>query len=267
LRGVPQSSLIEAAGREEDKKHMEGKTTLDSAKGKAVIDNLLQTLPPEEAAKLKAALNDPKHAGHVHIDENQNVFIGDAADKAVEMRKGKAGVKKITPIDMKRIKALQERVRRWMNANPGKTETEAMQAIQQEDYDRMPVEKKLLRLENIIRGFMGQVGEDIMTLQQNQYSVSDAFDINYRAVAKMLVKLGLPVEEHAKFMKEAQDEVVAERKAAIEKHIEEEKKKMEAQAAVIEKAKMEAEAKESGKPSTESKGAELPKDATIFGGS
>lgn len=257
---VPEG-LIAAAGKEEDKKHMV-EAPLDSEKGKAAIDNLLKTLPLEQAKKLQEALNSP-NPPHVHIDENQNVFVGDEADKQVEMRKG---AQNVSLIQAKRIKALQERVRRWMNNNPGKTERDAMMAIQQEDYDRMPVEQKIKRLENMLSGAVQQIARDIMTIRHNQFSIADAYDINYRAISKMIHQLGIPLEEHNKFMQAAQIEFETERRVAMEKQAQAQKEQAVAQAAAAESAKMAEEAKEAAKPSTETTGAEPPKDATVFGG-
>lgn len=238
---------------------------MDSAKGKEVIDGLLKSLPPEEAKKLQDALNS-KEPPHIHIDENQNVFIGEAADKAVEMRSNKPPPKKVSLIDQKRIAALQERVRRWMNNHQGKSEQEAMMAIQREDYEALPPGEKIKRLEAMVTGALQNFGQDLMNVRHNQYSIADAFDVNYRAITKMFAKVGLPLELHAQFMKEAQDEFEAERKAAMEKQMAAQKAQMDAAKAAQEKKVMDAEAKEVTKAGTEAQGSDLPKDATVFGG-
>ena len=272
-------SMEATVGPPEVKQPIEEKTSLDSPKGKAVIANLLQTLPPEAAKKLQEALNSP-NPPHIHIDENQNVMIGEAADRAVEMRSGKVPAK-ITKLDEKRMRAFQERMRRWMNNHPdkvkGKSDPEAAQiaamALQQEDYDNLPIDQKFQRLENVVVGSLKKLGEDLVTVQHNQYSISDAFDVNYRAIAKMFAKLGIPLEEHNKFMKEAQAEFEAERQADMQRQVDAQKKVMEAQkkaaeerAAKIEEQKMNAEAKEVSKPGVVAEGATLPQDATVFGG-
>lgn len=253
-----------AEAHKEETKHLED-VPMDSAKGKEVIDGLLKSLPPEAAKKLQDALNSPTPP-HVHIDEQQNVFIGEAADQAVEMRSNKAPQKKVSLIDQKRIAALQERVRRWMNAHQGKSEQEAMQAIQREDYERLPDGEKIKRLEAMVGGALQQFGQDLMNVRHNQYAIADAFDVNYRAIAKMLTKLGLPLEDHAKFMKEAHEEFEAERKAAMEKQMAEQNSKMAAAKAAQEQKAMNAEAKEVSKAGGEAQGSDLPKDATVFGG-
>ena len=268
----------------EPKKVVEEKAPVDSEKGKAAIESLMKSLPPAEAAKLAEALKGP-NPPNIFV-ENQNVFLGEAADKQIAIRKGgKEDKKGPTPIDLKRIRAFQERIHRWMNnhqedlkklkeANPNATDKQiegafqqrAMQALQQEDYDRLPPSEKIKRLEGMLAGSVKQIARDIMELRHNQDAIADAYEINYRALAQMFVKLGLPLEEQKKFMKQASDEIRAEHEAEIAKQEETRKKRMEANAAAAEKAKMESEAREVAKPSTETHGAELPMDATIFGG-
>ena len=185
--------------------------------------------------------------------------VGVAKDAPVELRPP-------TKLQDKRRQILIDRVKRWMNKNPGKTEQEALMAIQLEDYERMPVGDKLKRLEAMFAGSMQQIGQDMMSLRHNQFALADAYDVNYRAISKMFAKLGISLEDQAKVMKEAADEFEAERKAAVEKHEAEQREKMEKMKVAQEKGEMEREAAEVNKPTAGPQGAEPPADATVFGG-
>jgi hypothetical protein len=246
-------------------------TPMDSEKGKEVIENLLKTLPPEEAKKLQDALNSPTPP-HIHIDENQNVLIGEAADQAVEMRKQS---RKVTKIDEKRAQIFEERVKRWVNNNQDKLKglneqqvrEQAIHALHAEDLDKMSPMERVKRLEQIAFQTFNKLATDLSHVEGNQFALADAMDVNFRAMAKMFAKLGIPVEDHNKFMEESKVELEAERKAMIE----ERKQRMMAQQKIIieskEKKGMVEEAKvvaaETGK---EPEGAPIPKDATVFGG-
>ena len=268
-----------------------GEAKLDSEKGKIVVDELMAKMTPEQQAQFKEALNKNEQL-HIHLDQEGNVLLGVEADKAAEAATCKCGgegeckcpgkiadpaqeikddlvqiptpeQRKISNIQHKRQQQFQERLRRTMNQHKC-DEQKAFQIMQQEDYDRMSPDQKVRRLESLVGQSMQRLAEDINRLEHNHYAIADAFDINYRAVSKMLIKLGIPLEEHARFMKESQDEALAEHKAKVEQQrlIQEAaaKKQQEAQ----EKIRMEAELGKN-KP-VEAKGAELPKDATVFGG-
>ena len=138
--------------------------------------------------------------------------------------------------------------------------------MQLEDYERMPLAQKVKRLESLLAQSISQMGQDLLNLRHNQYAIADAYELNYRGMAKMLAKLGITPEEHKKFMDEANAEFLADQKAAMQKHLEESKK---AEAAAAEKTEVKAmndEAKEAGKPGATAEPGELPEGATVFGG-
>jgi hypothetical protein len=265
--GTPEPTLTPAPGIVETEKRTET-ASLDSEKGKVALTKLLESLPPDKRAELEKALQGP-NPPHVHIDENQNVFIGEAADRQVEMRKEKGA--KVSNIQMKRMQAFNERVRRWINGHQDKLKgldekaqfEAAVLALQREDYEKLPDGEKVKRLESLLSGFMQQVGEDFTNLRNNQFAIADAYEINHRALAKMFVKLGISLEDQGKIIKEAQQEIAAEHKAEMEKEAAAQVKKLHD---TSEKKEMKEEAKKVNEAGSETKGTPVPDGATTFGG-
>ena len=125
--------------------------------------------------------------------------------------------KRPTKLELKRQQIFQERMQRHIAA--GKTPEQAFAAVQKEDYERLPVADKVKRLEGLLFGNIQGLAKDLSLLKQNQTSLADVMDVNFRAFEKMLTKLGLPAEEQRKLFEEAEAEVKAEldaRRAAIE---------------------------------------------------
>jgi hypothetical protein len=176
---------------------------------------------------------------------------------------------KANKIQMKRFQVYLERRKRAINK--GIPEEKVDQYLREEDYRNMPVAEKVQRLEGIMSSTFQGFSQDIIHLRQNDGHIADAFDINNRAVFKMLEKLGLTPEQQKELMKEAADEHEADKKAKIEA-----RKKAEelAKQAQLEAQKKASEAKEKANIVQETKdekhpepqGAEPPAEATQFGG-
>lgn len=163
-------------------------------------------------------------------------------DQQVETQQSEQ--KKVSKIDQKRQQIFMDRFRRKLgeknkDGSP-KTEQQAIQEIQREDYDNLPIEKKLSRLENIFSNTVQAISEDIMALKHNDRAVADAFDINYRMVEKLFMKLGVSDADREAIHKEALAEVQALRQKQHEERLAAQKKAQDE----AEKAQMEAEAKE-----------------------
>jgi hypothetical protein len=120
-------------------------------------------------------------------------------------------INKPSKIDQKRQKIFQDRMKRFMSK--GMTPEQAISAMQREDYDRLPPDQKIRRLESALVGNFQQVARDIGLLRQNQNDLADVMDVNFRAFEKMLIKLGVPSEDQKALLKEAEDEIRAERLA------------------------------------------------------
>ena len=119
---------------------------------------------------------------------------------------------KVSKIDLKRQKIFQDRMKRFLAK--GLTVEQAVDAIQREDYDRLPPDAKIKKLEGALIGNFQQIARDITLLKQNEDSLADVMDVNFRAFGKMLSKLGLSVEDQQAIFKEAETEFKAEREAA-----------------------------------------------------
>lgn len=119
---------------------------------------------------------------------------------------------KVSKIDQKRQRIFQERMQRFMSK--GMNPQQAIEAMQREDYDRLPPNEKIRKLEGAIVGNFQAIARDIGILKQNQNDLADVMDVNFRAFEKMLKKLGVEVEDQKALLKEAEDEIRAERLAA-----------------------------------------------------
>jgi membrane protein involved in colicin uptake len=160
-----------------------------------------------------------------------------------------AQAKPLSKIEHKRLRDMEERIRRWINSHgdvlKGLDESEqrkkALLAIQVEDIEKMPLGEKFKHLERYTVMNNQAVKVKLNDLQKaaesnngNYFAVAEALEVNFRAFAAMMVKLGIPMEEQKVFI----DAAAKEREAEIQKA--EEEAKAEAEAA---KAKKEAEAK------------------------
>lgn len=255
---------------------MTEKVEMNSEKGKETLDALMAKMSPEQQEKFKASLNGDKPV-HVHVDKDGAVSFGETADIAtgdssvdtapeeiVEIKKEEP--KKPSKIDLKRQKIYMDRLKRKMGN--GLTQAQALQVIQREDYDAMPVDKKLVRLEAMVSRGLQNLAEEMLGLSQNQHGIGDAFDINYRAIGKLFTKLGVTEEDQKAIMAEAQKEHLEARAAFLEARKAEQQKQAEEQRAAAEQANVASELKnaETIKADGAPEGAEIPKEATVFGG-
>lgn len=122
--------------------------------------------------------------------------------------------RKASKLELKKQQIMQDRVQRHM-AN-GLTLEQAIQKIQREDYDQLPIDSKLKRLEGMLVGNVQGIAKDITLLRQNQTELADVLDVNFRAFEKILAKMGIPVEDQRTILAEAEAEWKAEQKASKE---------------------------------------------------
>lgn len=254
-------------------------TQASSEQGKQTIESLMAKMTPEQQEKFKEHLAGDKPV-HVNVDKDGTVTFGEDAVAAAEA----AGHAPVTPasepaptelkkeepkrpskLDMKRQQILMDRVRRHMGK--GMTQQQAFQAIQREDYEALPLEKKFARLETMVSQSFQRLAQEIMTVSQDQMAIGDAFDINYRGIQKLFKKLGVSDEDQKALIDEAQKEVIEERKKQHENRM----AQMKAAEEAAEKSRAEAELKKAEAPVKtngvhEEVGAEVPKEATVFGG-
>ena len=156
--------------------------------------------------------------------------------------------KKPSAIQLKRQQIFMDRLKRKLNEKnedgSAKTQAQAIQEIQREDYERMPVDKKLQRLEMMFSAVIQQMTKDLAELRHNDGVIADAYDVNYRAMEKMFDKLGIKDEERKNIMQQAHLEAQADKQAELQARMKADKERQEQ----LEKLRMEAEAAKDGKP-------------------
>lgn len=72
------------------------------------------------------------------------------------------------------------------------------QIIQQEEYNRLPIDQKVLHLQHAVNQIQGsisqamrQMASEMVALWRNQEEIADAFDINLQMLEQILIKLGV----------------------------------------------------------------------------
>jgi hypothetical protein len=130
--------------------------------------------------------------------------------------------------DLKRARIWQERRQRKMNE--GVPEDMVDQVLAREDYDRLPVEEKLRRHESFVAGGIERLAQEMTNLHHNDSVLAEAMDMNFKAMSKMLEKLGIPREEQQVFMQQAIEEVTKEREERQAAHAAEATRVAEARA-------------------------------------
>lgn len=162
--------------------------------------------------------------------------------------------KKLSKMQMKKIQQYQERRRRLINKGVPEAQVEAV--IAREDYEALPVAEKLKRLEGFVASALGQLGQEMSNLRHNDQVLSEAMDVNFTAIARILEKLGVSHDDQRKILDAVNEEIeaAAQRRMEAAKKAQEEAKK---KAATDDLA---AQAEPSGEPPPP------PAEATTFGG-
>ena len=271
---------------------MNDSAAVNSEAGKEQIDALLAKMSPEQQVEFKAALAGNKPV-HVHVGKDGAITLGEDAAKAavaagaapasvepapeapVELKKEEPEEpRKMTKLELKRQEIFRDRMRRKMGEKTKdgklKDQQQALQEIQREDYEALPLDKKFARLESILASSIQNLSVDMMNLNQGHLAIADAFDINYRAIQKLFVKLGVSNDEQKLLIDESQKEVIEEKKAAQAAAQAARVAEQKARQDNAEKMKLEKELNATGKLDSQKKdepvGAEIPKEATVFGG-
>ena len=170
-------------------------------------------------------------------------------------------VRRLTKTEMKRMQALEERKRRLINN--GVDPNHVDQVIAREDYDNLPMDKKLARFEEIFLRSLQGLQKDIIALRHNDGLLADALDINIKVISRCLQKVGVDVATQNALISEVEKELA-----------EEQRQRMAAQSAATaieqeqqEKDRIEKELSTNHKivGGEEPKGSEIPEGATVFG--
>lgn len=155
----------------------------------------------------------------------------------------------------------------------GVPEDEVERVLAQQEYQSLPVDKRLQRLEQMMAGGFSELLEqyhkaiknteglagDVQRLSENDRDIADVLDINFRAFSKALVSLGCSPEQQKGLMEEAQKEIDAELAERAARKAEIEKFQIDRDAVHLVKEAVEA-------PSTKPEETPLPDGATVFGG-
>lgn len=161
---------------------------------------------------------------------------------------------KMSKIDQKRRQIYLDRRNRKLKE--GVPENMVDQVLAREDYERLPVEAKLQRMEGMVRGVFGQIAEDVQSLRKNDATIAEAMDVNFRALGKALNRLGIGAEEQRALMQETVDEMRAEFEA----------KQNQVQGAVEKQTAEQVLQTEDHQNEAPATPAETPEGATSFGG-
>lgn len=115
---------------------------------------------------------------------------------------------KLSKIDVKRMQIYQQRRERHIAAGvpPDKVD----ETIAREDYERLPPDGKIRRIETAFANYSRAVAKEMKDLEHNDTILADSMDVNFRAIAKMLVALGMPLEKQREFLELAKEEMKAE---------------------------------------------------------
>lgn len=120
---------------------------------------------------------------------------------------------KISKIDAKRQQIYDERRKRLLNAGVAPDKVDLV--IAREDYDHLPLEKKVAHLENLLSRHSIALAQDLVTIRDNQVELANSFDTNFEAFAQMLLALGLSAERQKEIM-EATSKLMAERRQQVD---------------------------------------------------
>lgn len=164
--------------------------------------------------------------------------------------------KKLSKREQKKQLQYFERRQRFINA--GVPEKEVDMKIAREDYDALPTDKKLKRLENMVQGLAAGVAQDITHIMDNQRIMADTYDINVRVIKKLLGRLGIEPAMFDEAISEVEVEWKAEQEAlekARKDHQERERVEQAIQASTEQEETLH-----------EHPGQEIPDAATAFGG-
>ena len=186
--------------------------------------------------------------------------------------------KKPNKNDLKRMRIWQERVQRYMKSHPQSTPADAQKALQMEDYAKLPVDEKLKRTQQyfglMVGKFQEAVNKQLDSMMQNLYGMDGSMQVNFRAIARVLVNLGISVEDQRKMIAEAEAEIRAEIEEAKKEQQEAEAKAMEQQEKINaakkskaeERVNAEATLKDAEKVNLQPKEShpELPPEARVF---
>lgn len=223
-------------------------------------------------AETKAMAEEEVPAQMVEIDGKYlPVTVGPDGKKQATDENGNTYVlaeKKPSAIEVKRQKIYLERFKRLLNKGVAKEKIPGILA--KEDYDNMPLAEKFEQYKKTDLAATRRLAGDINALQYNDGVLADSMEANFRAFAKMLVKLGLSPEDQKALVKEAEEEIQTERKQKMEQQKLATEMRQKAALEAREKKLKDELVKAEGKPALDQgvppEEIPPPEEATVFGG-
>lgn len=186
-----------------------------------------------------------------------------------------ARAKKMSPQEQKKALQTEERMRRLINQNPKLTREQVFARIQQEDWDRLPADKKIRHLERVLGGaleritnlerFASETTGNITNLQYNDGVIMDALDTNFRTIGRTFVQLGVSLERQQELLQEMEAELAHEKEVQAAKMKADAETMKKANADAAERKRIEEGAAETTTPPADAEpGAD--EGAQVFGG-
>lgn len=164
-------------------------------------------------------------------------------------------------------KAEKQRQRAEALQKMGIPPDQIMQILAAEEYNSLPLDKKVARLEQMFSQGMSSMAQEMVNLRHNDGVLADALDVNFRAVARALVLAGVDLDKQKEILQQVSGEIEKERAEAEEKRKQAEAAAQKAAAEAHKKSTDQTEA--TALQVTADKPGEAPsppEEATTFGG-
>lgn len=132
-------------------------------------------------------------------ETQEQVEVGTAPENVVPIKRTMQE-KFANKRELKAKKARDER--REFLKKKGVPEEVIEQVLEQEAYNKLPIDQKVARLEQSVgqlQGFLAhalrQLSDEMVALRENQEEIADSFDINFKMLEEILVSLGITEEQ------------------------------------------------------------------------
>lgn len=157
------------------------------------------------------------------MDDRQEA-VTPAEDKVIHLNQATPQARAAQKAQRKRQERREELIKN------GVPENLVDQVLQQEEYRKLPIDQKVHHLEmtiahaqSVFTDTMKKLASEMIALRSNQEEIADAFDVNLRALERVLVKLGIKEEDQKAILEEVTKEFYevkrkrAEARAAAQK--------------------------------------------------
>lgn len=115
---------------------------------------------------------------------------------------------KVSSIGKKRAKMRAEKRARMINQ--GLPEDQADAILESQDAKKVSLEEIIRQVVNASSGSIQGLVKDIQALHHNQQQLALAMDVNFRAMSKMLERVGVPLDVQTQLIEYAQRDIEAD---------------------------------------------------------